>query len=448
MSSFVRLLTQRVPGLTNKRTLGVAAAFFAKAVGTGLAFLFSILLARLLGPAGTGVYFLALTIVSIGATIARLGLENAVLRFASVAHDQGDRLTLAALYQQSMGLVFVAGLAVVLVIWGVVQFLPINGGKSVLLFMLLALIPVALIPLQAEFFKATGAPGTAIFVQVAILPIILVMGAAIFFWKGGASTQNIAVFYAISAVLSVLFSGAIWNHHKPGLWRERGEFNTRVLLRTSLPLLWVASMYLVMSWTDILVLGAWTDSATVGVYGVATRVATLTAFILIAVNSVVAPQFAALYAQGSHNALARLAQRSTGWAFLAALPIILSLLLFPDWVLQFFGNKFLDGAAVLRILSFGQLVSVALGAVGYLLIMTGHERLMKNITIMSALLNLIGNLILVPFYGAEGAAVSTAFSLAFMSLLSYILVIRRLNINTLGYLFEGLLYCRNLKLLK
>ena len=66
----------------------MAAAFAAKVSGAVMGFLFSIMLARLLGPTGTGVYFLALTIVNIGATISRLGLDVAVLRFAAVADDQ------------------------------------------------------------------------------------------------------------------------------------------------------------------------------------------------------------------------------------------------------------------------------------------------------------------------------------------------------------------------
>lgn len=435
-----------IAGSVNSRTLGVIAAFSAKVTGAGLGFLFSIMLARLLGSAGTGVYFLALTIVSIGATISRLGLDNAVLRFAAVAHDQGNRPILASLYRKSMGLVVGAGVVVALLFWLVTPHLPLGGVRSgelqaVLPVMLLALVPTTLILLQGEFFKATGAPGTATFFQAVVLPMFMVMGIAVIFWQGGAMALDIAFLYVIAATASVLLAGATWSHRKPGLWREQGCFDTRLLLRTSLPLLWVASMNLVMGWTDILVLGVWTDAATVGVYGVATRIAALTAFILVAVNSVTAPRFAALHAQGNHKALERLAQRSAGWMLLAASPIILFLLLFPEWILQFFGADFVGGAALLRVLALGQLVNVAMGSVGYLLMMTGHERLMRNNIMLSALLNFVGNLILVPIYGGMGAAVSTAVSLAVMNLLSFVLVNKKLRVNTMGYLFKRVDSC-------
>jgi len=348
---------------------------------------------------------------------------------------------LAVLYRKSIGLVVVAGLAIALLVWLIAPYLPLGGNRScelqaVLPVMLLALVPTALILLQGEFFKATGAPGTATFIQAVLLPMFLVMGTAILFWQGGATVHDIVFLYNVSATATVLLAGGVWSRRMPGFWREPGALDTRWLLRTSLPLLWVASMNLVMGWTDILVLGIWTDAATVGVYGVATRIAALTAFILVAVNSVTAPRFATLHAQNDHRGLERLAQRSACWMLLAVLPIILFLLLFPKLILGFFGTDFVGGESLLRVLALGQLVNVAMGSVGYLLMMTGYERLMRNNIVFSAFLNLVGNLVLVPIFGAIGAAISTAFSLAFMNLVSFLLVNKKLRINTMGYFFK------------
>jgi O-antigen/teichoic acid export membrane protein len=46
---------------------------------------------------------------------------------------------------------------------------------------------------------------------------------------------------------------------------------------------------------------------------------------------------------------------------------------------------------------------------------------------------LLANFLLVPRYGAIGAATSTALSLAFMNLVCWLMVRRRLHINVLGY---------------
>jgi O-antigen/teichoic acid export membrane protein len=226
---------------------------------------------------------------------------------------------------------------------------------------------------------------------------------------------------------------AVWNRRLPGIWRERGVFDTRRLLRTGMPVLLVTSMNLVMGWTDILVLGIWADAKQVGIYGICSRIALLAAFVLGAINVVVAPQFAALHAEGNVAALRRLAQQSAFWASVAAAPALLVLLLVPDLILQLFGPQFNEGAWALRILALGQFANLATGPVGTLLLMTGHEKLMRNNVAASAALNLLGNLVLVSPYGAVGAAASTAFSLAFMNIVSWILVRKKLHINILDY---------------
>src|SRR4051794_13544244 len=67
---------RRFASLFDGRGPQIAAAFAIQITGVGFSFLFSIMLARLIGAVGVGIYFLAITIVDIGATISRLGLEN------------------------------------------------------------------------------------------------------------------------------------------------------------------------------------------------------------------------------------------------------------------------------------------------------------------------------------------------------------------------------------
>jgi O-antigen/teichoic acid export membrane protein len=297
----------------------------------------------------------------------------------------------------------------------------------------LAIAPVAMLVIQAEFFKAVGSPATGTFSQ-AVVPPLLLLTASIVLWLQGAATVH-AVFlaYVTAAVAAVALAMATWRGRPRGIWRERGAFDTVRLLRTSMPLLLVNSMTLMLGWTDVLVLGIWRDAGEVGIYGIAMRVALLTTFILSAINVVVAPQFAALHAQGNTAALRRLAQQSAVWTLLTAAPVILILLLVPDLILQIFGPQFREGAGPLRILALGQLVNVATGSVGALLVMTGHEKLMRNIVAVSAALNLLGALALVPHYGPIGAAISTACALAFMNVVSWLTVRKKLHIDVLDY---------------
>lgn len=418
-------------------------AFAVKVGGVGLNFLFSLMLARMLGAKGSGVYFLAVTIINITATLARLGFDNAVLKYASVAYGAHDRGAMASLYRQSAGWLLGSSLVLVLLLWLFGPHLPLGGSSSasfhtILPTMLVALFPMTFLLVQGEFFKAIGRPGTATFVQTGAVPAILFLGALCLLWVDVSSTQSFAWLYVVACVTALLAGVIYWRHCFPGTWLTPGHFETRALLQTGLPLLLVASMNMIMGWTDILVLGYWSDAKTVGIYSIATRTAALTSLILIAVNSVTAPQFARLHAQGQSVQLELLARRSAAAMTLAALPVILLLLCFPGWVLHFFGSDFRGGANILRILALGQFINVAVGSVGYLLMMTGHERVMRNIVAGSAALNLVGNLLLVPHLGGIGAACSTAAALAILNLAALYMVVKKLNVNTLSYLSRGM----------
>jgi len=59
----------------------------------------------------------------------------------------------------------------------------------------------------------------------------------------------------------------------------------------------------------------------------------------------------------------------------AALIPVLICTLFPVFVLNFFGEEFVAAAPLLVVLSLGQLINVATGSVGFLLLMSGHEKI-------------------------------------------------------------------------
>jgi O-antigen/teichoic acid export membrane protein len=243
--------------------------------------------------------------------------------------------------------------------------------------------------------------------------------------------QDVVLAYIVVAFAAMIVALAAWSRRMPGIWRQQGTFDTRLLLRTSLPLLLVSFGYLAMNWTDILVLGGYSDPSEVGFYGVARRLTILTTtFVMASVNSVAGPQFAALHAQRNDAALARLARQCTFSMLAATLPVILALLIFPEIVLGLFGPQFEQGAWPLRILALGQLIMVCIGPVETLLIMTGHGKQMRNIIGATAIANVIGNLLLVPSYGAIGAACSTSACLIGMEIACLLMVRRKLNITT------------------
>jgi O-antigen/teichoic acid export membrane protein len=99
------------------------------------------------------------------------------------------------------------------------------------------------------------------------------------------------------------------------------------------------------------------------------------------------------------------------WTTLSALVIALPLLLLAEFVLRLFEDAFVAGSSALRILLVGQVVSAMAGSVGYIMMMTGHERQAAFVTLGATAGNILLNLMLIPPFGMEGAAVARAVTL-------------------------------------
>ena len=139
-----------------------------------------------------------------------------------------------------------------------------------------------------------------------------------------------------------------------------------------------------------------------------------------------------MYNKGQMKELEKYVKTTTLVMTLAALPITIFLLIFPEFVLSFFGNDFTGGAWLLRILAIGQFISVISGSVAYLLNMTGHEKDRRNVLMFNAMLTIILALILNPIYGAIGSALASAIGIASTNLMALGFVKKRLGFSTIG----------------
>ena len=201
------------------------------------------------------------------------------------------------------------------------------------------------------------------------------------------------------------------------------------MLRTGWPMLLGSAMFLVMSWTDTLLLGHFLEEDQVGIYRVAFRMAAVVTLVQAAVNSYAAPLFAERHVSGDRTGL-KLALRQTTLLNVAfSVPAFVALVAVPAWWLGWFGDAFVPGATCLVWLAVGQVVNALCGPVMYLLNMTGHERQAQRIVWIAAMGNLVMNVWAIPRFGIEGAAVATAFSMALWNVAAAVAVKRLLGLS-------------------
>ena len=294
-----------------------------------------------------------------------------------------------------------------------------------------AIIPMSMLYLYAEMLKGLKRIRDSLLVQgVGFSGISLVV---FYFFSGGWGVKGAAFACIFASLLTAFMGYFLWYNATPQIKGIAGNFRIGSLLKSCIPLWAVAVMNTVMNWSAVFILGIWHSEADVGIFSAASRTAMLIAFILIAVNSIAAPKFAALYSQGDMKALESTVRNSAKLLTLFATPILFLFILFPGHVMEIFGSQFTAGSSVLMIISIGQFVNVITGSVGFLLMMSGNERLLMNNIASSALISLLLSFMLIPHYGIIGAAVATAMSVIVRNIMASYFVYRAMKIVTIPW---------------
>jgi len=200
------------------------------------------------------------------------------------------------------------------------------------------------------------------------------------------------------------------------------------------PLLVSGSLFLVISWTDTLMIGYFMDSTDVGVYRIAFKIATLITFIQFAVNSIAAPAIAEFYAKDDLPSLRKYVKQIGVINAVFSVPVALFILIFSEPLLNLFGAEYGSGAMLLPVLAVGQLVNALAGPVMYILNMTGKEKVSQRIMLWMTGVNIVLNLVLIPQYGLLGAAVATTISMVLWNVIAAILVYKYYKVVAVPFL--------------
>ena len=189
-----------------------------------------------------------------------------------------------------------------------------------------------------------------------------------------------------------------------------------------------SSILILLGWMDTFVMGIYDTDQNVGIYNVSLKIATLTTFILLAINSILAPKIAKNYSENKLVEFNKLISFSTKLNFYLSATVILIIIIFNKSLLSIFGEEFLVGSTILFILCFGQMINSFSGSVGIILQMIGKQKVYQNFVLIALVLNLILTIILTPIYGGIGASTATVISMAFWNIGSAIYLKKKMNI--------------------
>jgi O-antigen/teichoic acid export membrane protein len=388
-------------GAAGRFAWSMAAAIVARVGLLALA----ILIGRRFGPEDYGVFTFATGVALLVAQIAVLGWPMLMNRLIPEMLRDKDWSALRGLRDAGDAVVIGCSLLGA----GLLLALSQLGGRfdqSLLLAALLA-VPMATSILRRQQLAALRRPAVGLlfdqgFGALIAALFLLLAGAgtmleAVLVFAGGMVLGNLITFVQVRRLLPSEVSTA----------KRKVRFGPWMAL--ALPLLLGMSSKLLMNKMDVLMIAPLSNFNESGLYGAAFRITFLLSFPQVVLMSVVTPMISEAFANRQYARITRLVRGAVAFAALTAIPPGLLLAIFPEMVLTLlFGPGFEAAAPSLSVLAIGQTISSLAIPLSALLTMGGRERQYGALNAGALVLHAALNFILIPAYGATGAAVSTA----------------------------------------
>lgn len=413
---------------------GSLVSMTVRVAGLGLAFLSHMLLSRMLGAGQYGSYVIALGWAMVLVIPARLGLDNSVLRFATIYREEDRAADFRGLVLFSLATIALVSLAIAIALFAAKSsgVAPLRLIDWPMLLGVATLIPcLATLGWLSALVRTANRIFASQFYDQVLRPALLILLLMALVVEGGQQSASKAMLATSAAVAAALLGIAIHSRAafanmpaaRPSLG-HRSEW-----LAVSWVLFLMAAVQELLNQVDIILLGILGDATQAGHFAAAWRLSSLVPFGLAALSLVSGPLIASAYHRQDRGELARIARHSARLATGFGLILGALLSLFGRPLLGLFGPGFEEAYPALLILLAGGLVNCCTGVVGYFVMLTGHQRTALACLATALGMSVITNLLLIPRMGATGAAIASALALATWNLLLIAYVRRRLGID-------------------
>src|ERR1700744_2305258 len=412
--------------------------FIIRGVSAALAYLSQILLARWMGGSDYGIYVYVWTWVLLLGSMMDFGISASAQKIIPEYRTSGEHALLRGFLSGSRWMTFVVSAAVSALLAGVVKLLSpwIGAGEIVPLYIGCLTLPAFVVANTQD-----GIARSHDWMRLGLMPQFVVRQALII----GLTAGSFALGLHLGATVAMLASAsAVWiamigqmivlnrrlaGHIEPG----PRAYDFRGGLAISLPILLVGSFYLLLSYTDVLVLQQFRSSEEVGVYFAVVKTLALVSFIHYAMSATTAHRFAKYQALGDKPRLSAYVAHAIKWTFWPSLAATILLLALGKPLLWLFGSQFVSGYDIMFIAAIGLVVRSAIGPVERLLNMLGHQQICSLAYALAFVMNVVLCVALVPRFGGHGAAAATSISLTFETVLLFWIVRQRLGLHVLAF---------------
>ena len=439
MDFFFSEWLNRKHALKSHLVRSAVGSFAIKITSTGLTFLSTVFLARLLGTEGFGTYAFCISLVTILSILAMFGLPMLTVREIPAYKAQKEYGLVKGFIITAFqaGTFFSFCIIIIVAILAYFKLIPLGIPSSGVFWLSLLLLPLSsLINISGAILRGlqhiiSGQVDQTIrfglFIFFLLFYIVMpsmnltpfkAMG---FFLTATGLTATIMVYLLVKALSSDVKQAV-------------PAYKTRTWLYKAMPLLMAMGVTILNNEISVIMLGILGSVENVAHFRVAQRGAELVMFGLVAVNMTIAPTISSLYTTSQMEKLQQVITQSARSVIAYSFPVALFLIFTGPWLVPLvFGEQYQGSVTLLVVLCVGQMVNTFMGSVGIILNMTHNERLTAKGVAIGALCALILNMILIPRFGAMGAAIASITSMILWNVLLAIWIYKKLGLTTLAF---------------
>ena len=408
------------------------AVFLSRVLSALLAYGSQVLFARLMGSFEFGIYvYVTIWVLLLGPALD-LGLGTAAQRFIPEYRDRGIHDLLRGFIHGSRWVAFVSAIVIAAACAGLVKLLAPWLDVYTVIPLYLA---CTMLPAYALSNAQDGISRSYDWVGLGLMPTYIVRQLGLTALMGAAYAAG----WPIDAVTAMVLGGvAMWLptigqlivlNRRLAVAIEPGpkRYATGLWVATSLPILMVEGFYLLLAYTDILVLKQFQTPDEVAVYYAAAKTLALVSFIYFSISAATAHRFSAYHVAADRAGLSNFLTQTIRWTFWPSLAATALLLVFGRPILSLFGPQFTDSYPLMFILAVGLLARAAIGPIERFLSMMGEQRVSALVYAGAFAINLGLCFVLIPPFGLAGAAIATTTALIVESIMLFVVTKRRLG---------------------
>ena len=357
--------------------------------------------ARYLGPEQLGVLSFAMSFVALFGAFGRLGLDGIVVRNVVKNPETRDELLGTA-----FGLRIIGGLALIGTVFFSIQFTDIEPRTKLLVMIIASGHLLQAFEVIDFYFQSQVLARLISFAGI----VSLLFSSAIklcLIWSEASLVWFAWIVVVEQGVKGIMLCVAYIAQHI-SLWQWRLSLSqAKKLLRDSWPLIFSGLAIMVYMRIDQVMIKMMLNNEAVGIYSVAVNLSEAWYFIPMAISSSVFPAIINAKKQSDMLYYQRL-QKLYDMMVWLAVAIALPTTFLSPWVIRgLYGDEFLQASGVLSI-------HIWAGVFVFLGVASGKWLLTENLlkisfyrTFLGASGNVIFNLILIPIFQLNGAAVAT-----------------------------------------